>query len=125
MFGKSNRAEQSKNYFVLPPEQEALSPVEINEIGENYLYGRNGTVRKSSIAANYFRIAADRGNAEAQNNIGNLLLNGLGVEQDMAEAVKYFKMAAAQGDTDAQKAIDRLERKEEKEKKRNKREDKQ
>lgn len=42
-------------------------------------------------------MAAEQGNAEAQNNLGNCYLNGKGVEIELPRAVKYYQMAAEQG----------------------------
>ena len=40
---------------------------------------------------------AERGNAQAQYNLGVMYKNGRGVRQDDTEAVKWFRQAAAQG----------------------------
>jgi TPR repeat protein len=48
------------------------------------------------------RRLADQGNAVAQNNLGALYDNGLGVAQDYAEAAKWFRKAADQGSAVAQ-----------------------
>ena len=45
---------------------------------------------------------AEKGNAAAQNNLGLMYANGLGVAKDEVEAVKWYRKAADQGDTDAQ-----------------------
>lgn len=46
--------------------------------------------------------AADKGNTEAQKDIGRMFLDGEGVTQDYAEAHKWFRKAAEQGDAEAQ-----------------------
>jgi len=46
--------------------------------------------------------AADRGDAQAQNKLGNAYYDGKGVPQDYAAAVKYFRLAAEQGLPEAQ-----------------------
>ena len=48
------------------------------------------------------RVAAERGDATAQNKLGNAYYDGKGVSQDYAEAVKYFRLAADQGLAEAQ-----------------------
>ena len=50
----------------------------------------------------YYRIAADKGDAEAQHLLGTMYKNGTGVKQDYQEAARYFRLAADQGDADAQ-----------------------
>jgi TPR repeat protein len=47
-------------------------------------------------AVDYFRLAADKGNADGQYGLGWCLINGVGVERDPAAAADCFKMAAAQ-----------------------------
>ncbi len=53
-------------------------------------------------AARYFRIAADAGVADAQYDLGVLLLLGKEPIQSEKEAVHYFKLAAEQEHPDAQ-----------------------
>jgi uncharacterized protein len=53
-------------------------------------------------AVKWLRMAADQGNAGAQNNLGTLYLHGEGVKQGDKEAVKLFRKAAEQGIAAAQ-----------------------
>ena len=53
-------------------------------------------------AVKWFHKAADRGNADAENNLGTCYANGLGVPKDEAEAAKWYRKAAEQDDGDAQ-----------------------
>jgi TPR repeat protein len=48
------------------------------------------------------RLAADQGDAEAQNNLGVRYADGRGVPQDDVQAVKWFRLAADQGNAKAQ-----------------------
>ena len=48
-------------------------------------------------AAEWYRMAAERGLAEAQNNLGVMLKDGQGVMRDYAEAAHWFLLAARQG----------------------------
>ena len=48
-------------------------------------------------AVNVFQSLAEAGNAEAQQNMGALHFNGIGVPQSDAEAVKWYRRAAEQG----------------------------
>jgi TPR repeat protein len=45
-------------------------------------------------AAHYFKLAADQGNAAAQNNYGVCLKKVEGVSIDLKLAAHYFKLAA-------------------------------
>jgi TPR repeat protein len=49
-----------------------------------------------SIAMRAFRVDAEQGNAKAQNNIGYLYEQGLGVGQSYPEAMAWYRKAAAQ-----------------------------
>lgn len=53
-------------------------------------------------ALRLLRPLAEQGNANAQYNLGNMYMDGLGVPQNDAEAVKWFRRAADQGFVDAQ-----------------------
>ena len=44
---------------------------------------------------------AARGEANAQNNLGNCYQHGTGVDKDEKEAVRLYKLAADQGDAQA------------------------
>ena len=48
-------------------------------------------------AARWFRKAADQGLADAQNDLGVMYQEGLGVAQDSAAAVTWWRKAAEQG----------------------------
>src|SRR5947199_2117398 len=48
-------------------------------------------------AVRWYRLAAEQGNAEAQNDLGVMYLDGLGLREDAAEAAKWYRKAAEQG----------------------------
>ena len=48
------------------------------------------------------RPLANQGNANTQDNLGNMYAEGHGVPQDHAEAVRWYRKAANQGDAEAQ-----------------------
>jgi TPR repeat protein len=64
----------------------------------NQFYDRGDYVQ----ARAYYEKAAARGNAVAQNNLGELYFTGKGVSQDYYRAKEWYKLAAAQGQVDAQ-----------------------
>ena len=66
-----------------------------------YEFGQ-GVVQDYTTALAWYRQAAERNFAPAQNNIGILLLYGQGAQQDYAEAVVWFRLAAEQGNAKAQ-----------------------
>ena len=51
------------------------------------------------------RIAADKGDKEAQRNMGSCYANGYGVEKDTIEAMNWFRKAAEQGHAEAQRVL--------------------
>src|ERR1700733_6839918 len=53
-------------------------------------------------AVREFKIGVDRGEADAQFNLGIMYARGLGVEKDISEAWRLFQLAAAQGNAQAQ-----------------------
>jgi len=58
--------------------------------------------RDYDTAFELFQELAEAGNAAAQANVGYYYDNGLGVEQDTAEAVHWYRLAAENGDPTAQ-----------------------
>jgi TPR repeat protein len=65
-------------------------------IGTCYFWGL-GAPNDEETGINFFRRAAERGQAEAQFNLGILYSEGRGVSQNNALAVKWFRKAAEQG----------------------------
>ena len=53
-------------------------------------------------AVRWYQMAAERGHAKAQNNLGIMYAQGDGVPEDDAEAVRWYQMAAEQGHANAQ-----------------------
>ena len=52
-------------------------------------------------AVNWYRLSAEQGNATAQNNLGVMYNDGLGVPQDHGTAHMWYNIASANGDEDA------------------------
>ena len=53
-------------------------------------------------AVKFYRMAAEQGNAEAQNSLGYCYGNGLGIEKDLIESAKWHRLSAEQGNGDGQ-----------------------
>ncbi|KAF9199699.1 hypothetical protein BGZ49_010162 [Haplosporangium sp. Z 27] len=68
------------------------------ELGMSYLKGW-GVAKDKSVGFTYFKIAADLGDADSQNETAMCYYEGIGVEKDMYESAKYYRMAASQGST--------------------------
>ena len=58
----------------------------------------------------WFRKAADQGNALAQANLGVMYADGRGVVKDEVEAYKWYLLSGAQGNANAKKGIEIIER---------------
>ena len=70
-------------------------------LGVMYANGR-GVYQSHATAAEWYRKAADQGDAAAQYNLGIMYEKGEGVDQSHATAVKWYRKAADQGDAVAQ-----------------------
>ncbi|KAF9198261.1 hypothetical protein BGZ49_000952 [Haplosporangium sp. Z 27] len=66
------------------------------ELGMSFLKGW-GVQREKAVAFNYFKLAADLGDADSQNETAQCFLDGVGTEKNAFEAARYYRMAAAQG----------------------------
>ena len=54
-------------------------------------------------AIEYYTLSANQGNADAQNNLGNMYKNGRGVpKQDYIKAIEYYTLSANQENAVAQ-----------------------
>ena len=78
-------------------EIEGKTPEQIRAMAYNYRHGTGGKSVDYTKAMKYCRIAAERGNADAMNDIGVMYEKGQGVTKDYAEAVKWYRKAAEQG----------------------------
>ena len=75
-----------------------------------YMYSQGkGTEKKAAEAVKWFRKAADKGNALAQNELGLMFEKGRGVSKNIDEAKKLYRRAANQGNKDAKNSLNRLE----------------
>lgn len=79
-----------------------MTPEQCYEEGKRYYRGSEGRVRDYEAAVRWFKAAADKGMAEAQNALGVCYFEGQGVEIDYDEAVRLFKAAAEKGNHHAQ-----------------------
>ena len=53
-------------------------------------------IKNYTMAAEWYQLAAEKGVAEAQYNLGAMLARGVGVKQDLPAALDFFNRAAAQ-----------------------------
>ena len=77
-------------------------------LGLAYYNGTIGDKPDYEKAVNYYRKAAEQGNAAAQCNLGLCYDIGHGVEQNYEEAAKWYSKAAEHGNADAKEALEQL-----------------
>lgn len=84
------------------------SPAEINmdpqqayALGANYFHGV-GVPKDFKKAVEYFQVAANKGHALAQCNLGYCYANGFGIIKDNKKAFEFYQSAAVQGEALAQ-----------------------
>ena len=71
---------------------------DLRDRGLAHYYGNAGARRRDyRLAAKYFRKAGDRGDATAQVYMGEMYLDGNGVQRDFEEAIRWLRRAAEQG----------------------------
>ena len=83
-------------------DKSSLTASQMNELGDDYYFGRNGKDKDYAEAVKWYRKAAEQGNASGQFNLGWMYRKGFGVAQNNTEAVKWYRKAAEQGDASGQ-----------------------
>ncbi|KAE9092391.1 hypothetical protein PF010_g17822 [Phytophthora fragariae] len=75
-------------------------PRAMHRLGEIYFFGNQAAhvAPNQALAAQYFRQAAEAGDALAQANYAMLLANGMGVDRDIPQALVFFNRAAQQNE---------------------------
>ena len=76
-----------------------------NRDAQRALGDKYADVGDDVLAVYWWRKAADQGDADAQNNLGNAYRDGCGVEQDDVQAVYWYRKAADQDNVQAQCAL--------------------
>ncbi len=75
------------------------------ELGNRYFHGIGGARKDEAQAFEYYAIAADAGERDAQYAVGRSYENGHGVQKDEKAAFEWYKKAAANGNADAMNAL--------------------
>ena len=60
-------------------------------------------------AAQWYRMAAEQGDSDAQFNLATMYANGDGVELNMDEAIRWLQKSADQGDEEAKEQLKRFQ----------------
>ena len=75
----------------------------LGEAAKEYKRGADAYSRGDYLAAlAEWQPLAEQGYTDAQNNLGYIFANGLGVKQDYAEASKWYRLSAQAGDASGQ-----------------------
>jgi len=76
------------------------------ELGIEYYYGENGRTQNYETAVEWWKLAVDQGDVEAQWLLGNAYLFGRGVEKNKEEAHRLWKLAEENREANEQKPAD-------------------
>ncbi|TNY23309.1 hypothetical protein DMC30DRAFT_347706, partial [Rhodotorula diobovata] len=68
----------------------------LHEIGASYRFGW-GVEKSKPMAVSYFKLAADLGDVDAQQDVAFAFANGKGCKKDLKEAARYYRLAIEQG----------------------------
>ena len=98
-----SKGEYAESIRLLKPLVEAGDPAAMNAMGF-HLDNGYGVAKDSRAAAEYYRKAAEKGNAVAQFNLAAMVKKGRGIGVPRADrmAAVWFRKAAEHGDGDAQ-----------------------
>lgn len=77
-------------------------------LGQLFFFGSASVPKDYPKAAHWFLLAANQGRPIAQNALGALYEDGLGVDEDVGKAAKWYRKAAEQGDAKGQSNLGRL-----------------
>jgi uncharacterized protein len=72
-----------------------------HKIGRIYEDGL-GVPQNYKEAMKWYRLVAEQGYGDAQQDVGRMYVDGVGVKQDLKEGVKWYRLAAEQGLAEAQ-----------------------
>ncbi|MBN2695592.1 sel1 repeat family protein [bacterium] len=64
-----------------------------------FIYGNYPKLFNSFKSFNYYKSGAEKGDISSLRNLGELYLNGIGVQKDIKLAIEYFEKAAKENDT--------------------------
>lgn len=106
--GKASPKELESVHELLFEDGHNVSPAEMAAvariIAESFHYGYD-TAPDLPQALNWYRKAAEQGDATTQVRLGLMYAEGRGVTRDEQEAVRWFRRAAEQGDASAQSLL--------------------
>ena len=100
--GVNQNKEEATKWFDAIQEQDPLMQY---AWGCNFLKVKGIAPELTKEAVQWFRKAAEQGEAHAQFMLGMCYFNGVGITQDKTEAVKWLQKAAKQGHEEAKKAL--------------------
>jgi TPR repeat protein len=108
---ETKKDELQKQAYALLKEAMEVNPGHVkiqNNLGFLYEKGE-GTEQDFAKAAEFYKQAAEQGEADAQLNLGLQFFGGKGVDQSAEQAAIWIKKAATQGHTQAQRICEQLQ----------------
>ena len=72
--------------------EENLTAAQLYEVGNTYVHGIS-VAKDVEEAERWYRLAAQKGSAEAQNALGNFYYKGISVAKDYAKALEWYRSA--------------------------------
>lgn len=91
------RARQGRGFDAKAVKEELV--IAIYEVGQCFFQGW-GVRKDQKMAVSYYRVAANLGDVDAQQDLAFCLANGKGCKKDKKEAAKWYRVAVAQGASD-------------------------
>jgi TPR repeat protein len=96
------RNDISSTFLMLEWDAEIKKAADQTILGVVYNNGFHHVAQDYTEAAKWYRLAAEQDYAQAQNNLGEMYHEGLGVPQDYIKAAEWYRLAAEQGLAEAQ-----------------------
>ena len=108
---KEAQAKASEQAILLA-EENAAKALEQRAVETRNLPGEGGVGTEGySVLLSLYRNAAELGNADAQNSLGEMYATGKGGLHDLVQAHRWFNLAALGGDASARKSMEQVEAK--------------
>jgi len=80
----------------------------MSDLADRAYNGSLGYEHNLPLAARYYRMAAEKGDARSSNRLGVMLERGMGVPVDSQEALHWYRIAADAGNADAEYNVGRF-----------------
>ena len=104
--GVGQSDQEAQKWYIKAAEQgEKNAKERLRRLGNDYYDGSNGKSKNYEKAVEYYRLAAEAGDAYAQYSLGWCFEKGQGIEQSVTGAVIWYRKAAEQGEAHAKERL--------------------